>query len=174
MNTPSFSRLVARLAPGLAGTVATATAAQLTATIEIPQLDAAEYHRPYVALWIESADKSVTNIAVWYKVDMAKDEGETWLKDIRQWWRKSGRELELPIDGLSGPTRPVGKHEVKIPAAVTAKLVEGEYEFVVEASREVGNRELIRLPFKIAKDGKVDVSAKGKLELGTITLRQTD
>lgn len=174
MNSQSLSRLALRLAPGLACTAATSAAAQLTATIEIPQLDVAEYHRPYVALWIESADKTATNIGVWYKVDMRNDEGETWLKDLRQWWRKSGRELDLPIDGLSGPTRPVGKHEVKIPAGIVARLAEGDYELLVEAAREVGGREVVRLPFKIAKGGRIDVSAKGERELGAITLRQSD
>lgn len=174
MNTQSLTRLAVRFAPGLACTVATSAAAQLTATVEIPQLDVSEYHRPYVALWIEAADKTATNIGVWYKVDMRNDEGETWLKDLRQWWRKSGRDLDLPIDGLSGPTRPVGKHEVKIPAAITSKLAEGEYELFVEAAREVGGREVVRVPFKISKGGKIDVTVKGERELGTVTLRQTD
>lgn len=174
MNLPSLSRLAVRLVPGLACSAATASAAQLTATVEIPQLDVSEYHRPYVALWIEGADRAVVNVGVWYKVDMRNDEGETWLKDLRQWWRKSGRDLDLPIDGLSGPTRPVGRHEVKIPATITAKLAEGDYELIVEAAREVGGREVVTVPFKIGKNGKVNVTAKGERELGTITLRQTD
>ncbi len=157
------------LAAGLACT-AGASAAQLTATIEIPQLEVAEYHRPYVALWIEGPDKKHTNVAVWYDVDMSNDEGETWLKDVRQWWRKSGRELDLPIDGLSGPTRPVGVHEIKIPAAITNQLAEGDYTFVVEASREVGGRELVRVPFKWTKAAGVSASAKGERELGAVTL----
>ncbi|MBP8256458.1 MAG: DUF2271 domain-containing protein, partial [Opitutaceae bacterium] len=111
MSSHSLSHFATRFAPGLVCTVATSAAAQLTATVEIPQLDVSEYHRPYVALWIEGPDRSVVNVGVWYDVDMKKDEGESWLKDLRQWWRKSGRDLNLPIDGLSGPTRPVGTHE---------------------------------------------------------------
>lgn len=172
MTTHSLSRLAVRFAPGLACTVATSVASQLAATVEIPQLDVSEYHRPYVALWIEGPDRAVTNVGVWYDVDMRNDEGETWLKDLRQWWRKSGRELDLPIDGLSGPTRPVGVHEVKIPAAITDKLAEGEYALFVEAAREVGGREVVRVPFTISKNGKIDVTVKGERELGTITLRQ--
>src|SRR5690606_29978289 len=128
---------------GLVGCAAAASAAaQLTATVEIPQLDVGEYHRPYVALWLEGPDRSVVNVGVWYDVKKANEEGETWLKDLRQWWRKTGRELDLPIDGLSGPTRPVGVHEVKFPTALTDKLTEGDYTLIVEASREVGGREL--------------------------------
>ncbi|WP_438480025.1 DUF2271 domain-containing protein [Oleiharenicola lentus] len=169
MNAKSLTNIAA----GLAGTAAAASAAQLTATIEIPQLNVAEYHRPYVALWLEGPDKTHTDVGVWYDVKMKNDEGETWLKDLRQWWRKSGRELDLPIDGLSGPTRPVGTHEVKIPATLLNTLVDGEYVLVVEAAREVGDRELVRVPFKWSKSGQVDTAVRGQKELGNITLRSS-
>lgn len=171
----SFRHTLVRLAPGLAA-VSAASAGELTATIEIPRLDVAEYHRPYVAIWIETPQRGfAANLAVWYDVKMANDEGETWLKDIRQWWRKSGRELDLPIDGLSGPTRPVGVHELKIPAGhpALAGLAPGDYELVVEASREVGGRELVRVPFSWGKGTPTQATASGQSELGAITLRVT-
>lgn len=171
MNTDSLLRLAVRLSPGLAGTVVSSVAAPLVATIEVPQLDVAEYHRPYVAIWIEGPDKAVTNVGVWYDVDMKDDEGETWLKDLRQWWRKSGRELDLPVDGVSGPTRPVGVHEVSIPDALAAKLADGDYTLVVEAAREVGGREVVRIPFAWSASAQIDASAKGERELGAITLK---
>jgi hypothetical protein len=171
MSNRHVTRLAAAIGSGLACSAAGSIAAALTATVEIPQLDVAEYHRPYVAIWIEGADKIPTNVAVWYDVDMRNDEGETWLKDLRQWWRKSGRELDLPVDGVSGPTRPVGVHEVKIAAAITDKLRDGDYELVVEAVREVGGRELVRVPFTWSRTAKVDVNTRGERELGTITLR---
>jgi len=174
MSSPALSRLASRIAPGLACTVATSAAAQLVATVEIPQLDVAEYHRPYVALWIEGPDRAVINVGIWYDVEMKKDEGETWLKDLRQWWRKAGRELDLPIDGLSGPSRPVGVHKVEIPSAIVAKLADGDYSLYVEAAREVGGREVVRVPFAISKTARIDVAAKGERELGAVTLRQVD
>lgn len=172
MTRESLLRILTRCAPGLLGATA-ASAAPLVATIEVPALDVAEYHRPYVAIWIEGADKAVlANVGVWYDVDMKNDEGETWLKDLRQWWRKTGRELDLPVDGVSGPTRPVGVHEVSVSEALLAKLSAGaEYALVVEASREVGGREVVRLPFTWAADAKIDASAAGKTELGAITLK---
>ena len=87
-----------------------ALAASLTVGVEIPRLQVAEYHRPYVAVWIERADNSVAStLAVWYDLKLKNAEGTKWLKDMRQWWRRTGRELELPIDGVTSPTRPVGK-----------------------------------------------------------------
>ena len=80
-----------------------AIAADLDLSIEIPRLKVAEYHRPYVAAWIERPDNSVAaNLLVWYDVDMKNGEGTKWLKDIRQWWRRSGRTLKMPVDGVSG------------------------------------------------------------------------
>ena len=71
-------------------------------SIEIPRLNVAEYHRPYVAVWLEKPDQTfVGNIAVWYDLKLKDNEGTKWLKDMRQWWRKSGRELTMPVDGLS-------------------------------------------------------------------------
>lgn len=96
----------------LAGLVArTAYAADLGLSVEIPRLDVAEYHRPYVAIWIEQADQSVAgDLAVWYDVAKKNNEGTEWLKDMRQWWRRSGRNQQFPVDGVSGATRPAGKH----------------------------------------------------------------
>jgi hypothetical protein len=41
----------------LAGLATTAAAAEMSVTITIPRLDVAEYHRPYLAAWIERADQ---------------------------------------------------------------------------------------------------------------------
>ncbi len=91
-----------------------ALAASLTVGVEIPRLQVAEYHRPYVAVWIERADNSVAStLAVWYDLKLKNAEGTKWLKDMRQWWRRTGRELDLPIDGVTSPTRPVGKHTLE-------------------------------------------------------------
>ncbi|MGE9269397.1 MAG: DUF2271 domain-containing protein [Verrucomicrobiales bacterium] len=156
---------IAFLLPAVAG------AADLQLSIEIPRLQVAEYHRPYVAAWIEKPDRSVAvDLAVWYDVNMKADEGETWLKDLRQWWRKSGRAKDLPIDGLSSPTRPVGKHPVKVPDLDLPSLDEGEYTLVVEASREVGGRELVRIPFSWDGETAVQSKASGESELGEVTL----
>ena len=80
------------LATVLCGFAASATAASLDLTVTIPRLDVAEYHRPYVAVWIEREDRSVAaNLAVWYQQKPAKDAqsgkmeaGTKWLADLRQ------------------------------------------------------------------------------------------
>jgi hypothetical protein len=148
-----------------------APAAELELTVEIPTLPVAEYHRPYVAIWIEGADQTIAaNLAVWYQT---RGDHTKWLPDLRQWWRRGGRDLKVPVDGLTGATRPVGQHILKFDAAAEplAKLAPGKYELVVEAVREVGGREAVRIPFewpiKAARQG----SAKGTKELGAVALK---
>src|SRR5690606_29089045 len=151
----------------------TATAADLNVSIEIPRLDVAEYHRPYLAVWIERPDHSVAaNLAVWYDDDMAGDEGTKWLKDMRQWWRRSGRGLSMPVDGVSGATRPVGQHQLRFEAGQVplGELDAGQYELVVEAAREVGGREVVRIPFEWPTTAARQAEASGSTELGKVRL----
>ena len=156
---------------GLIAATPAATAASLTVTVEIPKLEVAEYHKPYIAIWVEKPDGSVAaNLAVWYDTKLKEKEGEKWLKDIRQWWRRTGRELTLPVDGVSGPTRAPGVQTLDYAAgaAPLGDLPPGEYTLVVEASREVGGRELVKVPFTWPAAAKSE--AKGSSELGAVTL----
>jgi len=149
-----------------------AAAADLTVSVEVPKINVAEYHRPYVALWLEGADGKITNLAVWYDVNNSKKEGEKWLKDMRQWWRKSGRELNIPVDGISSPTRAPGVQQVRFDAANSPLkgLAPGNYKLMVEAAREVGGREIISLPFQWPIKAPVAADAKGSSELGAVKL----
>jgi len=153
-----------------------AVAADLSVTFELPQLNVAEYHKPYVAIWIERADQSAAStLAVLYDVKKKNDGGEKWLKDMRPWWRKAGRELDLPIDGVSGATRAAGTHTLSFGPARTQfdKLPAGDYKLVIEAAREAGGRELVRVPFSWPAKGKLAASASGKEELGAVSIQIT-
>ncbi len=152
-------------------TASPALAAELSVGIEIPRMTVAEYHRPYVAVWIETPDETaVKTLAVWYDTKNAKGEGATWLKDMRQWWRRTGRSMTMPANGVSGPTKAPGKQQLVVPAARLADLKPGTYTLVVEAAREVGGREVVKVPFTwTGKSGKGG-AAKGASELGGVTL----
>jgi hypothetical protein len=160
----------------LAGAVigAPAGAAEMKLSIGLPALNVAEYHRPYVALWIESADqKFVDNLGVWYELKKGGgDEGTKWLKDLRTWWRKSGRELTMPVDGVSAATRAPGEHAISFSSSkgALAKLAPGSYQLVIEAAREVGGRELLRVPFTWPATTAQSAQARGEHELGKIVL----
>ncbi|WP_340266229.1 DUF2271 domain-containing protein [Sphingobium mellinum] len=149
-----------------------ATAETLTVNVTIPRLPVAEYHRPYVAIWLEKEGAAPRTLSVWYDVDKAKGEGTKWLRDVRQWWRASGRSMSFPADGITGATRPPGQQKI---AFTTGKgplgqLDAGNYTLLVEAAREVGGREVIRLPFSWPPRPGAVVRAKGNSELGAISL----
>ncbi|MCH8543445.1 MAG: DUF2271 domain-containing protein [Alcanivorax sp.] len=148
-----------------------ALAAEMTISIEVPQLNVAEYHRPYVAVWLEHVDSGdITSLSVWYDTAMRDREGEKWLKDMRQWWRRDGRSLLMPVDGVSSATRPVGRHTLTFRSgqAPLGNLPPGAYRLMVEAAREVGGREVISLPFTWPND--VHTESDGEHELGNVSL----
>ena len=160
----------------LSGLLATspAYATTLDINVEVPKLNVAEYHRPYVAIWLEGADQKVAaNLSVWYQqTGNSEGHGTKWLPDLRQWWRKSGRTLDVPVDGVTGPTRPVGTHALSFNDRQPAlkDLAPGNYTLVVEAAREVGGRELVKVPFSWPAKAVQNGSAQGSTELGKVTL----
>ncbi len=153
-----------------------AHAADLAVSIELPKLTVAEYHRPYVAVWVERADQSfATNLAVWYDIKVRNNPegaGTKWLKDLRQWWRKSGRELQMPVDGISGATRTPGEQKLAVSGnnPGLGKLPAGDYQLVVEAAREGGGRELVRVPFAWPPKAASSSKGQGSSELGAVTV----
>lgn len=161
-----FKRVLPAALLGLCGPLA---AADVSVNLEIPEMNVAEYHRPYVAIWVQNkASKAVTNGAVWYQID-DDGEGEKWLKDMRLWWRRSGRSLEMPIDGVTGATRKPGAYEVDL-THVAEQLEPGEYQLYVEASREVGGRELLNVDFNWPVEKSQTLTAQGETELGKLTV----
>lgn len=158
--------------------VTSAIAGELIVSVELPVLEVAEYHEPYVALWIENEKGESTNLAVWYQLEergQKSDKGEEWLKDMRQWWRRIGRDTEMPVDGVSGATRAPGKHTVTFTEgkAPLGKLKNGNYILMVEAAREVGGREVVKVPFTWPAKNTAEHSAKGSKELGEVKLTAT-
>ena len=164
--------------PFLAATAATAVAgpalaADLSVSVEIPRLSGASYHRPYVAVWIERPDNiAVRTLAVWYQQTRNNEgDGKDWLKDLRTWWRKGGRAMAMPADGVSGPTKAPGRHAVTVPAARLRNLPAGQYNIVVEAARELGGREVVRVPFRWG--GANTAAGTGSTELGAVRVAVT-
>lgn len=158
--------LVCATTPGIA--------AELSVKIEIPQLQVAEYHRPYIAMWLEKSDTAqVTQLAVWYDQKKRDNGGTKWLKDLRQWWRKGGREIEVPLDAVTSATRTPGIHTLTYSTgkAPIDTLVAGDYTLFVEAVREGGGREVVRLPVAWPPKEARTATGKGLEELGNVTVQ---
>lgn len=148
--------------------VTSAQADELTVTL--PRMSVAEYHAPYVAMWLaNSKEKRVKDIAVWYDMGMENGKGEKWLKDMRLWWRRSGRSADMPIDGVSGATRRPGEHTVDLNGLFEG-IAPGEYTLYVEAARELGGREVLSVPVTLPVSSKQHETAEGSQELAKIEL----
>lgn len=74
---------------------------------------------------------------------------------------------------LSAATRPVGRHPLKFDSSQPplADLAAGDYRLMVEASREVGGRELLQIDFQWPPAQAVELSASGERELGALSLK---
>ena len=150
-----------------------AVAVDMTLKIEVPRLNVAEYHKPYVAIWLEKPDQSFAgNLAIWYDVKKRNNEGTKYLKDLRQWWRRSGRELTMPVDGISGATRTTGEYSPSFAGnkCALANLPAGDYQLMLEAAREEGGREVVKIPFHWQATQEQTLQVQGKTELGMISL----
>lgn len=162
------------LSASLFAAYGTAMGGELTISIEIPTIDVAEYHRPYIAIWIARPDHSVAaNLSVLYQNDdRGEGKGETWLKDLRSWWRRTGRTLDMPIDGLTTPTRAPGTHTFTYGDKKISQLSDGDYTLYIEAVREVGGREVLSLPLSWSE--ATSGSVTGESELGTVTFNLSE
>ena len=144
--------------------------ATMDVTITIPQLKVAEYHKPYVAIWVEKPGATAKTVAVWYDHDMKANEGTKWLRDVRQWWRASGRSLKFPANGITGATRAPGAQKISFTRAQLGAAAPGQYTLVIEAAREVGGREILRIPFTWPAKAGAGGRAAGKTELGAVSV----
>jgi len=153
-----------------------AFAAELEIGLEIPRLEVATYHRPYVAIWLQRPDKTrVADLAVWYGANLKNDKGKKWLNALRQWWQTGGNPLKMPADGVSGATRPAGEHHLTFAGnrAPFKDLPAGEYHLMIEVARQGGSRELLGAAFTWPPVQAEQFKAQGKRELGAVTLQLT-
>ncbi len=148
-----------------------ASAAALEVKLDVPRLPVAEYKKPYVALWIRKPDETAAGtLAVWYDPKNKEEGGQKWLKDMRVWWRKDGRNLHLPADGVTGATRAPGVQTVAFTGGALDRLAPGRYELVAEAARESGGHEVVSAPFQWPPRAVQTTSAKGTSELGALAV----
>ena len=141
---------------------------KMTVNLTLPEITEGQYHRPYVAVWVEDAKgQTVKTLSLW-----VWDEGHKWLKDIRRWWRKAGREDMSFVDGIASATRPAGHYKIDWDLKDEAgKVLEpATYTVFIEVVREHGDRDLVRQNIDLAA-GDFSVQLPATTETGVIDLR---
>jgi len=139
--------------------------AQMDVNFTLPKIDTSMYARPYVAIWIEDQNRRpVRTLELW----VGKDE---WLKDLRSWWRKVGRNDKALVDGVTSATRPAGHYRFVWDGKDDKgnRVEQGSYTFLAEVVREHGGRNLIRQKIELGTQGFSHRIAATE-ETGTVTL----
>ena len=117
---------------------------ELVVSFELANINAGGYRRPYVAVWIEDANRfPVRTLALWYQKPR-------WLPDLRAWSR--GDRVRSMAEGtdltrsVSSATRSAGKYTLKWDGKDNqGKPVKpGKYTVFIEAAREHGTYQLMR------------------------------
>ena len=145
------------------------TAFELTVNLEISHLQDASARRPYVAVWIEDADKyPLRTLALWF--DRVR-----WLPELKAWYHddrlRSMAEGNDITGSLSSATRPPGKYKVKWDGKDNkgALVKAGKYTVCIEASREHGTYRMLRR--EIDFNGKEqEIPLQAATELAAISL----
>lgn len=144
-------------------------AAELQIDVTIPQVTQGEAHWPYVAVWIETPqEQPVRLVEIWrQKPD--------WLKDLRRFWRKTGRSDKALVDARTGATKGPGAYRLVWNGQDNqgADVAPGTYVLVVEAARENGGRNMVKQAFEWNGE-TVDFTIPAGSELGAIKGRRVD
>lgn len=135
-------------------------AKQIEVSFELPSFETANYHKPYVAIWIESPERNET-LLLWHLNKRSKDK---WLVDIRRWWRKQGRYDETP-DGVTGATKGPGGYKKTFNIEGVTK-----FKFYIEVVREDGGRSLLKQVIDL-NDSITEYKLKADKEVGPILIK---
>lgn len=136
--------------------------------LEVPDMDVSPYHKPYIAVWLETPEREpVTTIVLWAKE-------ADWYKDLRQWWRKLGRNPNADYDGVTGATRRPGNYQITwkmkgVKDTNGQPIKPGKYLLNIEASREEGGRSYVRKAITLGAKSTITIPADQ--ELGKITIK---
>ena len=153
---------------GFASHTRAADSHELEISFTLPRLAVSPYHRPYVVIWVESAERHyISTIALW------ADDAE-WHKDLRQWWRKVGRQTP-DFDAVTSATRKPGPYKITWQGKLAdgSSLAPGKYLLNVEVSREEGGRSYFRQPFTWSGD-KASFALHDKGELHDLVITQNN
>lgn len=142
-------------APAAAGPLA-----RLRVEYTIPAIEAGEYRRPYLAIWITDAERqAVRNL-------LLLGESQRWARENSRWWRQVGKRDSTILDGYALATRRPGRYAVTWdgyddhgrPVAAQQPLV-----LHVEAAREYGGHDYRRIAIDTPTPIPQQHPAKGEI-----------
>lgn len=139
---------------------------QVEVTYVLPKIEAANYKKPYVIVWVTDAEKNPV------KTLLIQGTRSEWQEDNYIWWRRYGRKQPGVVDAMGKPTRPPGKYAVGWDGtdAEGKRAPQGQYLIHIEAAREHGGHAYQVIPVTLGA-GPTSGSAAAKDELGAAQAR---
>ncbi len=119
-------------------------AMELMIKFDLPRIEDPRYRRPYVAVWIEDADKyPVRTVALWFQKPRYLHDMTAWYRDDQVRNLSEGTDISATV---SSATRSPGSYTLRWDGKDNAgKLVKaGKYTVIVEAAREHGGHSVER------------------------------
>ena len=166
--------------PGYAGEYA-----RVEINLTIPEIDVDPYFKPYVAVWVETNEREVVDaIALWYQLasdNTKQEDGKKWLKDLRQWWRKIGRNNTVNYDAVTGATKRPRRYQLNwsLSSERWQQFNSKPLVLHIEAAREEGGRSYKRIPLSVEKitsqiSSTMTIPADGELgEINVILIKNS-
>jgi thiamine biosynthesis lipoprotein len=121
------------------------TGFQVQVEYNLPKIEAGNYRKPYVLVWVTDADKNPI------KTLLILGTKRDYQEDNYVWWRRYGRKTPGLLDSVGRPTRAPGKYSVGWDGTDEAgkPVVQGAYLIHVEASREHGGHTYQSIPVQL-------------------------
>lgn len=118
----------------------------LSASIELPRIAAANYERPYVAVWITDAEKNPVRTLLLLGPEAR------WRESNYIYWRRVERKDLEGAAKIARPTRSPGRYEVVWDGRTDAGALAppGQYVLNIEVTREHGGHSFVTAPLDIA------------------------
>jgi hypothetical protein len=142
---------------------------ELNIDLELSRIQDMRARRPYVAVWVEDADKHpVRTLALWYQ-------RPRWLPELRAWYRgdrqRAATEGTEITGSVSSATRPSGKYKLKWDGKDNkGNLVKaGKYTVFIEAAREHGTYQIMRQEMDFSGTPQ-EIQLPGGTEIASATL----
>ena len=136
---------------------------ELTMEYTIPNFRSRDYERPYLAIWVgDTQGRPIKNLLI-----LGSD--DEWARTNSVWWSRVGRREVVPVSNVTRPTRAPGKYDLIWDGREDngSILLQGEYQLMIEASREHGGHNYISIPFNLGP-GMQEYSKSGEGELGDV------
>ncbi len=131
----------------------------------VPEIDISDYEYPYIVAWVTDAEnKPVKHL-------LMLGDSPRWIEENYVHWRRVGRKQPAVIDHVARPTKPPGVYDIEWDGVDDhgRPVEQGEYILHIEASREHGGHQYVKLPVNLSNTADVWTVDPGS-ELGKISI----